>query len=91
MIVSLYINPSNLCFNSAQSNSIHVEIKLKYRDPYLIVCGDFNQWRIDDSMANFADISEVKVGNTRGNRSIDKLLEKNYQFWDVVTTGDRRY
>ena len=44
-----------------------VELKRRYKDPYLIVAGDFNHWRVEDSLANFGDMKEVEVGNTRGN------------------------
>ena len=39
---------------------IVVEMKRRYQDPYIIVAGDFNQWRIDDYLANFADVKEVQ-------------------------------
>ena len=51
-----------------------VEVKRKYKDPYVVVAGDFNQWRVEDCLANFADMREVEVGNTRGNRAIDRIF-----------------
>ena len=40
----------------------------------MVVAGDFNQWRIDNALANFADIKEVPVGCTRGSRAIDRIF-----------------
>ena len=50
------------------------ELKRRYSHPYLIVTGDFNQWRIDETLQDYVDISEVKVGPTRGSRSIDRIF-----------------
>ena len=38
------------------------------------IMGDFNQWAVGDTLLDFTDIKEVEVGNTRGNRSIDKIF-----------------
>ena len=51
-----------------------IEVKRRYQDPFLVIGGDFNQWRIDNCLANFDNIKEVKVGNTRGSRAIDRLF-----------------
>ena len=50
------------------------EIKRRYRDPYVLVAGDFNDWKIDGALADFADIREVEVGPTRGRRSIERIF-----------------
>ena len=51
-----------------------VEIKRRYKYPYILVGGDFNQWRIDDCLADYADIREALIGPTRGSRSIDRIF-----------------
>ena len=51
-----------------------VNMKRRYVDPYLIIAGDFNQWRVEGSLSDFADIKEVEVGPTRGVRSIDRIF-----------------
>ena len=70
VVVSVYIPPNyNIPRGSACLDAVEglvLEIKAKYRDPYIIVAGDFNQWRIQDSLQEFADISESLVGPTRG-------------------------
>ena len=50
-----------------------IKIKTVYRDPYIIVGGDYNQWEIEGALAEFTDMKEVEVGPTRGSRSIDRL------------------
>ena len=36
--------------------------------------GDFNQWKIDQALLDFADIREVLVGNTRKDKSLDRIF-----------------
>ena len=49
-------------------------LKKKFKDPNLIIAGDFNQWKIPDTLSDFVGISEVQVGPTRGSRSIDRIF-----------------
>ena len=51
-----------------------IDIKRIYRDPYIVVAGDFNQWEIDQALAEFVDLREVHVGPTRGDRAINRLF-----------------
>ena len=51
-----------------------IEMKRKYQDPFIVVTGDFNQWKINGSLSGFNDIKETKIGNTRGNRAIDRFF-----------------
>ena len=51
-----------------------VEVKRRFSDPYIVLAGDFNQWRVEESLVEFADISEVPVGPTRGDREIDRIF-----------------
>ena len=51
-----------------------MEAKNKYRNPYIVVAGDFNQWDAPTALQEFVDISEVSVGPTRGDQSIDRLF-----------------
>ena len=47
-----------------------IEIKRKYSNPYIVVAGDFNQWRVDNALS---DLPEVAVGNTRKDKRIDHI------------------
>ena len=51
-----------------------VEAKRRFKDPYVFVAGDFNQWDVGQALSNFADITEVDVGCTRNDRCIDKIF-----------------
>ena len=51
-----------------------IYLKRRFEDPYLVVAGDFNQWKIDACLADFVDVKEVDVGPTRGSRSIDRIF-----------------
>ena len=51
-----------------------LDFKMKLDDPYIIVMGDFNQWKIGDTMAEFPDCQEVISPPTRGNRRIDRTF-----------------
>ena len=50
------------------------ELKRSYKDPFIIVGGDFNQWDIGEALLEFPDLREVDVGPTRGSRSIDRIF-----------------
>ena len=51
-----------------------IEVKRRFNDPYIVLAGDYNQWPAEDAVAEFPDVSEVIVGPTRGDRSIDRIF-----------------
>ena len=51
-----------------------IELKRRYKDPYLIVTGDFNQWNIGRALEDFIDVKESVAGPTRGSRTIDRTF-----------------
>ena len=51
-----------------------LELKRKYRDPFIIVGGDFNQWDIGGALQEFPDLREAPVGPTRQDRCIDRIF-----------------
>ena len=51
-----------------------IELKRRYHDPQILIAGDFNQWNISAALADFTDVKEVDVGNTRGDRSLDRMF-----------------
>ena len=51
-----------------------VNIKRKFNVPYILIAGVFNQWRAADALDEFADVTEVQVGATRGSRKIDRIF-----------------
>ena len=50
------------------------ELKRTYKDPFIIVGGDFNQWRVQDALLDYPDLREVDVGPTRGDRCINWIF-----------------
>ena len=76
LVLGCYIPPG---YNASRGNgcldfieNLIIGFKRKYTNPYIVVAGDFNQWKINDVMVNFPDITEADVGPTRGDRSIDR-------------------
>ena len=49
-------------------------VKQQYRDPYIVLGGDFNQWPAEQSIVEYPDMKEVPVGPTRADREIDRLF-----------------
>ena len=78
VIVACYVPPnikkkkSDAVLDYISDAIIHV--KQKYKDPYICIAGDFNQWRIEQALQDFGDLTEVDVGPTRGTRSIDRIF-----------------
>ena len=54
--------------------NVLIELKRRYNDPYLVVAGDFNQWRVEDYLDSFPDMSEIGVGPARGSKAIDRIF-----------------
>ena len=48
--------------------NVVMELKRRYRDPFIMVAGDFNQWPVQDALR------EAPVGPTRKDRSIDRIF-----------------
>ena len=55
-------------------NDTIVHVKRRFKDPYIVLAGDFNQWNIGEAVLDFPDIREAQVGATRGSRSIDRIF-----------------
>ena len=78
VVIGIYMPPNynvpkaNLCLDYIEN--MMVEIRAKYRDPYIVVCGDFNQWPIERALVEFPDMRETEAGPTRGDRSIDRYF-----------------
>ena len=77
-IIAVYLPPN---YSTGRANraiehveNIIIELRRKYTDPYLVLAGDFNQWPVEQALAEFGDMREVEVGPTRGTRSIDRVF-----------------
>ena len=79
MIAIACYMPPNICRGEAEDflecvTAAASKCKKKYCNPYIVVAGDFNQWDVAECLEEFADITEVPVGCTRGGRSIDRIF-----------------
>ena len=36
-------------------NNVIVQVKRKYTGPFIVAAGDYNQWRIEEALADFPD------------------------------------
>ena len=55
-------------------SDVVMQIKRKYKDPYIVIGGDFNQWDVADALEDYPDVREVCVGPTREDRAIDRMF-----------------
>ena len=78
VIIACYLPPGYSKVRGAGAlayvEDLIVDLKSRYKDPFVVVAGDFNQWKIEGALDNFVDIKEVDVGVTRGRRSIDRIF-----------------
>ena len=87
LVIACYLPPGD---NAQRGNGcldyiedLIIRLKRKYSDPYLVIGGDFNQWKIHDVVANFPEILEAQVGPTRGSRCLDRIFSN----LDVTSAG----
>ena len=80
VVVACYIPPN---YSHARGRTAQefiagavAEAKRRFDDPIIIIAGDFNQWKVQEHLADFPDISEHDVGPTRGQHSIDRIFFK---------------
>ena len=75
-IITVYIPPGyavprgRACLQHV--NDLVLEIKNRNDSPYIGIFGDFNQWPIDQALADYPDLVENIGGPTRGDRTIDR-------------------
>ena len=55
-------------------SDIVVDLKRRFQDPFIIIGGDFNQWRVEEALVDFVNIKEAPVGCTTGGRAIDRIF-----------------
>ena len=58
-------------------NDAIVHIKNKYKDPYLLVGGDFNKKDLSTDLADHKEIDQLLTGPTRGTNILD-ILATNF-------------
>lgn len=66
------VDRANKCLDYVYD--VIIEFKRRYKNPYITVCGDFNQWEIEKALEEFRDLVEAPVGPKRGLRTIDRMF-----------------
>ena len=51
-----------------------LKVKSDIDDPLVCVAGDFNQWDVENYLADYPDLEEVLTAPTRNNRRIDRVF-----------------
>ena len=78
VVIAAYIPPNYTARRAHDCidyiNGSVVEIKRRYKDPIIVLSGDFNQWPVQNAVEDFTDFVEVTAGPTRGTRTIDRTM-----------------
>ena len=88
-VLSCYA-PPNLSSTKAQEfiecvSDVIGEAKRLFNDCSIIISGEFNQWPLEEILAEHPELSEVNYGPTRGNKSIDRTI---VNFGRSITESD---
>ena len=51
-----------------------IEMKRRFLNPQLVMAGDFNQWKVEEALDDFADMPEADVGLTRKDKCLDYIF-----------------
>ena len=55
-------------------SDVVLDIKEKHDSPLICVSGDFNQWQVEQHLADYPDLIEILTPPTRNNRRIDRIF-----------------
>ena len=89
VVIAAYLPPNYTvprgagCLEHIENVLVHV--KQRFKDPFIALGGDFNQWSGEDAIAEYPDMREVLVGPTRGDRAIDRLFTNMSR--SLITSG----
>lgn len=79
-IIAAYIQP-NYTVPTARGcvlyiNNIILDIKNKNEDQFILLAGDFNQWKIEEAVQDYPDMMEISTPPTRNDRNINHIFVK---------------
>lgn len=89
VIIAAYLPPGytvprgKACIQHVKDLILH--IKEKFSEPYIGLFGDFNQWKVEEAVEDYVDMSEQVGGNTRK----DRVIDRNFCNWNVMSTTIR--
>ena len=88
-VLACYMPPNLLAAKAASCleyiEELVIEMKRRLKDPYIVVCGDFNQWKLPEALQEFRDLKEVNVGPTRGDKAIDRTFTNFAKITEAAT------
>ena len=80
-VVTTYVRPNYMTSRTESAlnylSNVIVEVKRKFRDCWIVVGGDFNQWGLGTVLEDHPDLSLVLTEPTRGSKTID-LFATNF-------------
>ena len=78
IVIACYLPPSYATARAAGAlehiTDLVIESVRRFKNPYVVVAGDFNQWNIEHALAEFQFLKESDYGPTRGSRKIDRVF-----------------
>ena len=87
--ISAYMPPGMSASSASACMSFLVdallEFKTRYKDPFICIAGDFNNYSIQSYLDDYPDLSLLKTGPTRGNKTLD-LIYTNFPS-QIVESG----
>lgn len=89
LVVACYMPPNyttdraNNCLDYLYE--IIIELRRRYKNPHIILSGDFNQWNAAKAVEEFRDMREISGGNTRGTRLIDRTFTNVEDVYEANT------
>ena len=92
VLICVYM-PPGLCAAAVQSNLEYlvdsiIELKSRYKDPFIVIAGDFNSYPIARYLSDYPDIQLVTTGPTRGNHTLDLVFTNFGESIEHVSTLD---
>ena len=89
VLIACYIPPN---YTSARAtgalehiSDLVIEAVRTYKNPHLIVTGDFNQWDLAHALSEFDFLKESDYGPTRGSRRIDRTFTNFEEIREELT------
>ena len=76
--ICLYMPPNMTAASAAACLTFLVdvllEIKSRYKDPFICVAGDFNGHKVESYLEDYPDLSLLMTGPTRNDRTLDLIF-----------------
>ena len=67
---SMSVSEVNRCLSYLVDSIL--ELKARYRDPFISISGDFNSHDVHGYLSDYPDLTVVRTGPTRKDKTIDR-------------------